>query len=142
MIERLNHVALVVPDLEAAAARYRELLGAEVSAPEELPEHGVRVVFVELANSRIELLAPLGEGSPVARFLARSPGGGMHHLCYEVADIGAARDRLVAAGARVLGDGEPRPGAHGRPVLFLHPGDFDGTLIELEEVTPPPAGGR
>ncbi|MCC6306052.1 MAG: methylmalonyl-CoA epimerase [Rhodobacteraceae bacterium] len=133
MIGRLNHVAIAVPDLAAAAARYRETLGARVSAPREEPDHGVTVVFVELANSKVELLQPLGESSPVAAFLARNPGGGIHHLCFEVADIGAARDRLVAAGARVLGGGTPRPGAHGRPVLFLHPRDFMGTLIELEE---------
>jgi len=133
MIGRLNHVAIVVADLEAAAALYRDLLGARVSAPQPLPAHGVRVVFVELPNSRIELLEPLGENSPVRGFLDRSPAGGVHHLCYEVADIVAARDRLVAGGARVLGDGVPRPGAHGKPVLFLNPKDFCGTLIELEE---------
>lgn len=133
MIGRLNHVAIVVPDLAAAAARYRELLGAEVSAPVDLPGHGVTTVFVTLANTKIELLAPLGANSPVAAFLARHPAGGMHHLCYEVADILAARDRLRAAGARVLGDGEPSIGAHGKPVLFLHPKDFAGTLIELEQ---------
>lgn len=133
MIGRLNHVAIAVPDLAAAAARYRETLGARVSAPRDEPDHGVTVVFVELANSKVELLQPLGEGSPVAAFLARNPAGGIHHLCFEVADIGAARDRLVAAGARVLGGGTPRPGAHGKPVLFLHPRDFMGTLIELEE---------
>lgn len=133
MIGRLNHVAIVVTDLEAAAALYRDLLGARVSAPQPLPAHGVRVVFVELPNSRIELLEPLGENSPVRGFLDRNPAGGVHHLCYEVADIVAARDRLVAGGARVLGDGMPRPGAHGKPVLFLNPKDFCGTLIELEE---------
>jgi methylmalonyl-CoA/ethylmalonyl-CoA epimerase len=134
MIGRLNHVAIVVPDLAAASALYREVLGAQVSAPQPLPEHGVTTVFVELPNTRIELLEPLGEGSPVRGFLERNPAGGMHHLCYEVGDIRAARDRLRARGARVLGDGEPRPGAHGKPVLFLHPKDFCGTLIELEEV--------
>ena len=133
MIGRLNHVAIVVPDLAWAAALYRDVLGAEVSAEVALPEHGVRTVFVTLPNAKIELLAPLGENSPVAGFLKRSPAGGMHHLCYEVADIHAARDRLKAAGARVLGDGEPSIGAHGKPVLFLHPKGFCGTLIELEQ---------
>ena len=134
MIGRLNHVAIAVPDLEAAAAQYRDLLGAEVSEPLDQPEHGVTVVFVKLRNTKIELLQPLGDDSPLAGFLARSPSGGMHHVCYEVADIGAARDRLVGAGARVLGGGEPETGAHGKPVLFLHPKDFSGTLIELEQV--------
>jgi methylmalonyl-CoA/ethylmalonyl-CoA epimerase len=134
MIGRLNHVAIAVADLEAASALYRGLLGARVSAPQPLPEHGVTVAFVELPNTRIELLEPLGPNSPVRAFLERSPTGGIHHLCYEVGDIRAARDRLRAQGARVLGDGEPRPGAHGKPVLFLHPKDFCGTLIELEEV--------
>ena len=134
MIGRLNHVAIAVPDLEAAAACYRGLLGAEVSPSRPLPEHGVSVVFVELSNTKIELLQPLGEDSPIRRFLERHPEGGVHHVCYEVADILAARDRLRAAGARVLGDGEPETGAHGKPVLFLHPKDFAGTLIELEEV--------
>ena len=134
MIGRLNHVAIVVPDLAWAAALYRDVLGAEVSAPVPLPAHGVTTVFVSLPNAKIELLAPLGEDSPIARFLARNPAGGMHHLCYEVADIRAERDRLQAAGARILGDGEPSTGAHGKPVLFLHPKDFAGTLIELEEV--------
>ena len=134
MIGRLNHVAIVVPDLAAAAALYRDVLGAEVSAPLDLPAHGVTTVFVTLANTKIELLAPLGDKSPVAGFLARHPEGGMHHLCYEVADIRAARDTLRRAGARVLGDGEPSIGAHGKPVLFLHPKDFAGTLIELEQV--------
>ncbi|HXS42810.1 MAG TPA: methylmalonyl-CoA epimerase [Stellaceae bacterium] len=133
MIGRLNHVAIVVPDLASAAALYRDVLGAEVSAEVDLPEHGVKTVFVTLPNAKIELLTPLGENSPVAGFLERSPAGGMHHLCYEVADIEAARDRLKAAGARVLGDGEPSIGAHGKPVLFLHPKDFCGTLIELEQ---------
>jgi methylmalonyl-CoA/ethylmalonyl-CoA epimerase len=133
MIGRLNHVAIVVPDLEAASRLYRTVLGAEVSAPQPLPAHGVTVVFVELPNSRIELLEPLGEASPVRGFLERNPAGGIHHLCYEVDDIIAARDRLRAAGARVLGDGEPRLGAHDKPVLFLHPKDFCGTLIELEQ---------
>jgi methylmalonyl-CoA/ethylmalonyl-CoA epimerase len=133
VIGRLNHVAIAVSDLAAAAASYRDVLGAEVSAPVPLPEHGVTTVFVTLPNAKIELIAPLGEGSPLAGFLARHAGGGMHHLCFEVADIRAARDRLVRAGARILGDGEPRPGAHGKPVLFLHPKDFAGTLIEIEE---------
>jgi methylmalonyl-CoA/ethylmalonyl-CoA epimerase len=134
MIGRLNHVAIVVPDLAWAAALYRDVLGAEVSAPVPLPAHGVTTVFVSLPNAKIELLTPLGENSPIASFLERNPAGGMHHLCYEVSDIAAARDRLTAAGARVLGDGEPSIGAHGKPVLFLHPKDFAGTLIELEQV--------
>jgi methylmalonyl-CoA/ethylmalonyl-CoA epimerase len=134
MIGRLNHVAIVVPDLAAAAATYRDTLGATVSAPLALPEHGVTTVFVELPNTKIELLHPLGDGSPIGKFLAANPAGGMHHVCYEVGDILAARDRLRAAGARVLGDGEPRTGAHGKPVLFLHPKDFAGTLVELEQV--------
>lgn len=134
MIGKLNHVAIVVPDLEKAVALYRETLGADVRQPHALPEHGVTAVFVELGNTRIELLEPLGDGSPVRGFLARNPEGGMHHVCYEVADIEAARDRLSAVGARVLGDGEAKLGAHGKPVLFLHPKDFCGTLIELEEV--------
>jgi len=135
MIGRLNHVAIAVADLEAAAALYRDTLGARVSAPVDQPAHGVRVVFVELPNAKIELLEPLGEDSPIAAFLERNAAGGIHHLCYEVDDIVAARDRLRAAGARVLGDGEPRIGAHGKPVLFLHPKDFCGTLIELEQAT-------
>ncbi|WP_284177004.1 methylmalonyl-CoA epimerase [Rhabdaerophilum sp. SD176] len=134
MIGRLNHVAIAVRDLGAACATYREVLGATLSAPQDLPEHGVRVVFVELPNTKIEFLEPLGPQSPIAKFLERNPDGGIHHLCYEVSDIRAARDRLVAAGARVLGDGEPKIGAHGNPVLFLHPKDFVGTLTELEEV--------
>lgn len=134
MIGRLNHVAIVVPDLAAASAVYREALGARVSPPLPLPAHGVTVAFVDLPNTRIELLEPLGDASPVRGFLDRNPSGGMHHLCCEVDDIIAARDRLCAQGARVLGDGEPRPGAHDRPVLFLHPKDFCGTLIELEQV--------
>ena len=133
MIGRLNHVAIVVPDLAAATVLYRDTLGAQVSAPLPLPEHGVTTVFVELPNTRIELLHPLGEKSPIRKFLDANPSGGMHHVCYEVADILRARDRLRAAGARVLGDGEPRTGAHGKPVLFLHPKDFCGTLIELEQ---------
>ena len=133
MIGRLNHVAIAVPDLAAACSQYRDLLGARVSAPVDLPEHGVTTVFVELPNAKIELLHPLGESSPIAGFLARSPGGGVHHVCYEVGDILAARDRLRAAGARVLGDGEPKTGAHGKPVLFIHPKDLSGTLVELEQ---------
>ena len=134
MIGRLNHVAIVVPDLAAASAVYRDTLGAAVSQPVDLPEHGVTTVFVALPNTKIELLHPLGERSPIAKFLAEHPGGGMHHVCYEVDDILAARDRLKAAGARVLGDGEPRIGAHGKNVLFLHPKDFCGTLVEIEQV--------
>lgn len=134
MIERLNHVAIVVPDLDSAAALYLDTLGARVSEPVDLPEHGVTTVFVELGNTKIELLHPLGDDSPIAGFLERNPGGAMHHLCYEVDDIHAARDRLLARGARVLGDGEPKIGAHGKPVLFLHPRDFCGTLIEIEQV--------
>jgi methylmalonyl-CoA/ethylmalonyl-CoA epimerase len=134
MIGRLNHVAIVVPDLAAAAAIYRDTLGAKVSTPVDLPEHGVTTVFVDLGNTKIELLHPLGAGSPIAKFLAEHPSGGMHHVCCEVPDIVAARDRLKAQGARVLGDGEPRIGAHGKPVLFLHPKDFCGTLVELEQV--------
>jgi methylmalonyl-CoA/ethylmalonyl-CoA epimerase len=133
MIGRLNHIAIAVPDLDAAAKVYRETLGAVVSAPLDLPEHGVTTVFVELPNAKIELLHPLGDKSPIAGFLERNSSGGVHHVCYEVDDIRAARDRLKASGARVLGDGEPRTGAHGKPVLFLHPKDFLGTLIELEE---------
>ena len=134
MLGKLNHVALVVPDLAAAADEWRGRLGASVSAPQALPEHGVTVVFIDTGNSQIELLEPLGEDSPIARFLDRNPDGGMHHLCFEVEDIIASRDHLLAEGARVLGDGEPRTGAHGKPVLFLHPKDWAGTLIELEQV--------
>lgn len=133
MIGRLNHVAIAVPDLSVAMATYRDTLGARVSSPEDLPEHGVTVVFVDLPNTKIELLHPFGDASPIAAFLAKSPAGGIHHLCYEVDDIIAARDRLKADGARVLGDGEPKIGAHGKPVLFLHPKDFCGTLVELEQ---------
>jgi len=135
MIGRLNHIAIAVPDLASATARYRDVLGARVSPPQPLPGHGVTVVFVELDNTKTELLEPLGENSPIAAFLDRNPAGGMHHMCYEVGDLIDARDRLIAAGARVLGDGEPKIGAHGNRVLFLHPKDFDGTLIELEEVS-------
>lgn len=134
MLNRLNHVAIAVPDLGAAAALYAGTLGARVSTPVELPEHGVRVVFVDLGNSKVELLGMLGDESPIASFLAKNPSGGMHHICYEVADIRAARDALVSAGARVLGSGDPKIGVHGRPVLFLHPADLFGTLVELEEV--------
>lgn len=133
MIGRFNHLAIVVPDLEAAASRYRDDLGVKVSHPVDLPEHGVTTVFVELPNTKIELLHPLGEDSPIAAFLERNPSGGMHHVCFEVDDIYAARDRLLKSGARVLGDLEPRTGAHGKPVLFLHPKDFSGTLIEIEQ---------
>ena len=133
MIGRLNHVAVVVPDLERAAAQYRTMLGAAVSDPQALPEHGVTVVFVSLPNSKLELMSPLGDASPVRSFLDRNPNGGMHHICFEVGDLRAARDQLLREGARVLGNGEPRIGAHGLPVLFLHPKDFCGTLIELEQ---------
>lgn len=134
MLGRLNHVAIAVPDLEAAGRTYRDTLGARVSQPQALPEHGVTVLFIELDNTKIELLEPLGEASPIAAFLEKNPAGGMHHICYEVDDIIAARDRLKGEGARVLGDGEPKIGAHGKPVLFLHPKDFHGTLVELEQV--------
>ena len=134
MLGRLNHVAIAVPDLEAASAIYRDTLGAGVTEPRALPEHGVTVVFIDAGNTRIELLEPLGEESPIAAFLAKNPSGGMHHVCYEVDDIASARNRLKEKGVRVLGDGEPRTGAHGKPVLFLHPKDFAGTLVELEEV--------
>jgi methylmalonyl-CoA/ethylmalonyl-CoA epimerase len=133
VIGRLNHVAIATPDLAAASAIYREALGADVSAPQDLAEHGVRVVFVTLPNTKIELLEPLGDASPIAAFLAKNPSGGLHHVCYEVDDIRAAATRLAAAGARVLGDGEPRIGAHGKPVLFLHPKDVGGVLTELEQ---------
>ena len=134
MLGRVNHVAIAVPDLAAATASYRDMLGARVSQAQALPEHGVTVVFVELPNTKIELLEPLGDDSPIAAFLAKNPAGGMHHICYEVEDILSARDKLAATGARVLGGGEPKIGAHGKPVLFLHPKDFYGTLIELEQV--------
>ncbi len=134
MIGRLNHVAIAVPDLDAAAAQYRDTLGATVGAPQDEPDHGVTVVFIELPNTKVELLYPLGEGSPIQGFLDKNPSGGIHHMCYEVDDILASRDKLKADGARVLGDGEPKIGAHGKPVLFLHPKDFNGCLIELEQV--------
>ena len=134
MIGRLNHVAIAVPDIKAAAAQYRQTLGADVAEPFAQPEHGVTVVFITLPNTKIELLEPLGADSPIAKFLERNPDGGMHHVCYEVDDIIAARDRLKAQGARVLGDGNPKIGAHDKPVLFLHPKDFCGTLVELEQV--------
>ncbi|NBS01647.1 MAG: methylmalonyl-CoA epimerase [Rhizobiales bacterium] len=134
MIGRLNHVAIAVNNLEAAIATYRDVLGASVSAPLPQPEHGVTVVFIELPNTKIELLEALGEASPIAKFLERNPDGGIHHICYEVDDVIAARDKLKSGGARVLGDGTPRIGAHGKPVIFLHPKDFNGTLVELEQV--------
>jgi methylmalonyl-CoA/ethylmalonyl-CoA epimerase len=133
MIGRLNHVAIAVPDLAAAAATYRDAMGAKVSEPQDLPEHGVTVVFVELPNTKIELLHPFGESSPIQGFLDKNTSGGIHHVCFEVDDILAARDKLKAEGKRVLGDGEPKIGAHGKPVLFVHPKDFDGTLIEVEQ---------
>jgi methylmalonyl-CoA/ethylmalonyl-CoA epimerase len=134
MLRKLNHVAIAVPDLAKASALYHETLGASVSAPQSLPEHGVTVAFIEMPGSKVELLEPLGDASPIAAFLARNPEGGMHHLCYEVDDIAVARDHLQRTGMRVLGSGEPSIGAHGRPVLFLHPKDWTGTLIELEQV--------
>lgn len=136
MIGRLNHIAIAVPDLAAGIAKYRDILGADVSAPQDLPEHGVTVVFVQLDNTKVELLHPLGENSPIATFLEKNPSGGMHHMCFEVDEIAAASAHLTAKGARVLGNGKPKTGAHGLPVLFLHPKDFDGTLIELEQVAP------
>jgi len=134
MIGRLNHVAIAVPDLEQATALYRDTLGAQVSEPKDEPDHGVTTVFIELPNTKIELLHPLGENSPIQAFLDKNPSGGMHHVCYEVDDILVARDKMKADGARVLGSGEPKIGAHGKPVLFLHPKDFCGTLVELEQV--------
>ncbi len=134
MIGRLNHVAIAVRDLDKAVATYRKTLGAHVTEPQAEPDHGVTVVFVNLPNTKIEFLEPLGANSPIAKFLEKNPDGGIHHVCYEVDDIIAARDQLKAAGARVLGDGEPKIGAHGKPVLFLHPKDFLGTLTELEQV--------
>ena len=136
MIGRLNHVAIAVPDLAAAVAKYRDLLGAKVHHARDLPEHGVTVVFVDLDNTRLELMTPLGDNSPIAKFLAEHPSGGMHHICFEVPDLVHATRTLIEGGARVLGDGTAKLGAHGLPVLFLHPKDFDGTLIELEEVKP------
>ncbi|NVK18145.1 MAG: methylmalonyl-CoA epimerase [Methylocystaceae bacterium] len=133
MIGRLNHIAIAVPDLEAAAKTYSQTLGADVKAPQDEPDHGVTVVFVELPNTKVELLHPLGENSPIQGFLDKNPAGGIHHICYEVDDIIAARDKLKAEGARVLGSGEPKIGAHGKPVLFLHPKDFNGALVELEQ---------
>lgn len=133
MIGKLNHIAIAVPDLPAATAIYRDTLGAKVVGPVDQPEHGVTVMFVELPNTKIELLYPLGDKSPIANFLARNTSGGVHHICYEVDDIIAARDQLRAQGARILGDGEPRIGAHGKPVLFLNPKDFNGTLLEIEQ---------
>lgn len=134
MIGRLNHVAIAVPDLDAACAQYRNALGAQVGAPQDEPDHGVTVVFIDLPNTKIELLYPLGDASPIRGFLDKNPAGGIHHICYEVPDILAARDHLLATGARVLGSGEPKIGAHGKPVLFLHPKDFNGCLVELEQV--------
>jgi methylmalonyl-CoA/ethylmalonyl-CoA epimerase len=134
MIGRINHIAIAVPNLEAACETYRNTLGATLSKPQALPEHGVTVVFIELPGSKVELLEPLGENSPIAAFLKKNPSGGMHHICFEVEDILAARDQLVVSGARILGDHEPKIGAHGKPVVFLHPKDFQGTLIELEQL--------
>ena len=134
MIGRLNHVAIAVPDLEAAADQYRYALGAKVGAPQDEPDHGVTVIFIELPNTKVELLYPLGDDSPISGFLEKNPSGGIHHLCYEVDDILEARDQLKQTGARVLGNGEPKIGAHGKPVLFLHPKDFNGCLVELEQV--------
>ena len=133
MIGNLNHVAIVVPDLKAAAEHYQTVLGADISEPADLPDHGVTTIFVSLTNTKIELLHPLGDNSPIARFLERNPDGGIHHLCLEVDDIQAASEKLQAAGVRILGSGQPREGAHGKPVLFLHPKDFHGVLMELEE---------
>jgi methylmalonyl-CoA/ethylmalonyl-CoA epimerase len=134
LLGRINHVAIAVPDLSQATATYRDVLGARVSQPQALPEHGVTVVFVELDNSKVELLEPLGAESPIKAFLEKNPSGGMHHICYEVTDILAARDQLKQAGLRILGDGSPKTGAHNKPVLFLHPKDMNGTLVELEQV--------
>lgn len=134
MIGKVNHIAIAVPDLVKATAIYRDQLGAAVGQEQELPEHGVTVVFIDTGNTKIELLEPLGDNSPINAFLEKNPAGGIHHICYEVADIQQAKERLVTTGARILGDGSPKIGAHGKPVLFLHPKDFNGTLIELEEV--------
>ena len=133
MIGRLNHVAIAVKDIQAAAAVYRDTLGADISATELQPDHGVTTVFINLPNTKIELLEPLGEGSPITKFLERNADGGIHHVCYEVNDIISARDKLISEGARILGDGKPKIGAHGKPVLFLHPKDFNGVLTELEQ---------
>lgn len=133
MLGRLNHVAIAVPDMAAASAIYRDTLGAKLTEPQILPEHGVTIVFIDVGNTKIELLEPLSSESPISAFLLKNPSGGIHHVCYEVPDILSARDRLKEQGARVLGDGEPKLGAHGKPVLFLHPKDFNGTLIELEQ---------
>jgi len=138
MIGRLNHIAIAVPDLNKAIAKYRDVLGAEVSTPQNLPEHGVTCVFVTLENTKLELLYPLGSRSPIAKFLEKNPSGGMHHMCFEVRELASAAKKLEAQGARLLGDGKPEIGAHGLPVLFLHPKDFDGTLIELEEISGAP----
>lgn len=134
MIGKLNHVAIAVPDLEKATATYRDTMGAKVSDPIDLPDHGVTTVFVELDNTKLELLLPLGKGSPIQKFLDKNPAGGIHHVCYEVKDIIAARDKMIADGLRVLGDGTPKIGAHGKPVLFWHPKDMFGTLVEIEEI--------
>ena len=134
MLGKLNHVAIAVPDLKVATDQYKDMLGAKVTAPQKLDEHGVTVVFIELPNTKVELLEPIDASSPIASFLDKNPKGGMHHICYEVDDIDAAKSQLIQTGARVLGDGEPKIGAHGKPVLFLHPGDFSGTLIEVEQV--------
>jgi methylmalonyl-CoA/ethylmalonyl-CoA epimerase len=136
MIGRFNHVAIAVPDLQAAVSTYRDVLGAKVSEPQDEPDHGVTVVFIELPNTKVELLYPLGENSPIKGFLEKNPNGGIHHICYEVENIYSARDQLKSKGARVIGDGEPKIGAHGNPVLFLHPKDFNGTLVELEQAKP------
>lgn len=133
MIGKLNHIAIAVPDINAAATLYRETLGAQVSDAVPQPDHGVTTIFIELPNTKVELLEPLGEGSPIAKFLERNPDGGIHHICYEVDDIDVASDRLIQKGLRILGDGEPKIGAHGKPVLFLHPKDLNGTLVELEQ---------
>ena len=134
MLGRVNHIAIAVPDLTQATATYRDVLGARVALAQALPEHGVSVVFVDVGNTKVELLEPLGDDSPIAAFLKTNPAGGMHHICYEVDDIFAARDRLKASGLRILGDGNPKTGAHGKPVLFLHPKDLNGTLVEIEQV--------
>ena len=134
MLGRLNHVAIAVPDLEVAIVQYRDILGAEIGDIQDEPDHGVRVVFIELPNTKVELIYPLDAKSPINGFLEKNPSGGIHHLCYEVEDIVKSRDQLIEKGARILNDGEPKIGAHGKPVLFLHPKDFNGTLIELEQV--------